>query len=111
MKWLIAMVLVLATSANATHIAPPDHSIDQEMINLLQLREEQVEPYLRIIKQQRQILLAIPDSQWQKQRTLYEETFERLKPLLDEAQYSQFTAAVGCLIIERLPLESHLVLE
>lgn len=118
MKWLIVTMAVIFTSVVAAQPTPKVHynsssinPIDQELVMLLQLRDNQIDEYLKIIDKQRKIFLATPDSQWEKQLAIYEETFEKLKPILDKIQFAQFTAYVGCLISEELQLESQVALQ
>lgn len=121
MKWLIVIAVVMSSAVYAEQPAQQVREsaqsymavnpVDQEMIMLLQLRDDQIGGYLDVILRQRQILLAIPDSRWQKRLAVYEETFDKLKSVLDEAQFAWFTAYVGCLIEEEMQHELHLAME
>ena len=79
------------------------NDIDQEMIDQLSLRAEQVPAYSQIMRQQRKALLALQPHQWQQQLVLYEETIEMLKNVLDISQHTKFKTLIGCLIEETRP--------
>jgi hypothetical protein len=113
MKWFIIFAALISTSAIAGQSVRKAHDtgdldvsiipVDQEMIDLLHLREEQIGEYLKIIQGQRRAFLLLSGVRWQKQLEVYEQTIELLKPVLNDVQLAQFAGYVGCLVEERQP--------
>jgi hypothetical protein len=88
----------------ASHVSELEsnfEAVDREMVELLVLRDDQIDGYLKVIRTQRKALAVLSDAQWQKQLDLYKGTIEMLKPVLNEVQLAQFSAYLGCLIVER----------
>jgi len=108
MRCLIVIMALLSATAiaaqPASHVSEPETtlaSVDREMIELLLLRDEQVDGYLKVIRIQRKALATLSDAQWQKQLDLYKGTIDMLVPVLNEVQLVKFSAYLGCLITER----------
>ena len=108
MRYLIVIMALLSASVSAAqndgHVSEPAStldSVDREMIELLQLRDDQIDGYLNVIRTQRKALGVLSDSQWQKQRDLYKGTIDMLRPVLNKTQLAKFSAYLGCLIAER----------
>ena len=117
MRCLVVIMALLSDLAIA--VQPTSHvseleftleAVDQEMIELLLLRGDQIDGYLKVIRTQRKALADLSDAQWQKQLELYKDTIEMLRPVLNEAQLAQFSAYLGCLIVER-EYAAHLSME
>jgi hypothetical protein len=102
---IMALLCDLAIAGQpASHVSEPEstlEAVDREMIELLLLRGNQIDGYLKVIRTQRKALAELSDAQWQKQLVLYKGTIEMLRPVLNEAQLAQFSAYLGCLIVER----------
>ena len=111
---IMALLSNLAIAAQpASHVSEREstlEAVDREMIELLQLRDDQIDGYLKVIRTQRTALALLSDAQWQKQLDLYEGTIEMLRPVLNEVQLAQFSAYLGCLIVER-EYDAHLSME
>ncbi len=73
-------------------------SADQEMIELLLLRKDQVDGFFKVIQTQRNAFSVISDEQ--KRLAQYEGTIDMLKPILNKFQLAQFAAYIGCLVEE-----------
>ncbi len=108
MRCLVVIMALLSASAiaaqPASHVSEPEstlEAVDREMIELLLLRDDQIDGYLKVIRTQRKALAVLSDAQWQKQLDLYKGTIEMLRPVLNEVQLAQFSAYLGCLIVER----------
>ena len=106
-------------SASAIAAPPASHlgelesnleAVDREIVELLRLRDDHIDGYLKVIRTQRKALAVLSDAQWQKQLELYKGTIEMLRPVLNEVQLAQFSAYLGCLIVER-EYDSHLSME
>ena len=117
MRCLVAIMALLSASAiaaqPASHVSELEstlEAVDREMIELLLLRDDQIDGYLKVIRTQRKALAVLPDAQWQKQLDLYKGTIEMLRPVLNEVQLAQFSAYLGCLIVER-EYDAHLSME
>ena len=107
MKVFVLIIALLATSAicaqPAGHLSEHDSAledVDRKMVELLLLRDDQIEGYLKVIRVQRQALIALSDTQWEEKLELYKGTIDMLKPVLDTIQLAQFSAYLGCLIGE-----------
>jgi hypothetical protein len=108
MKWFVIIAVLISTSAFAGQSTSNKHDdldvsvipVDQEMIDLLHLREEQIGEYLKVIQSQRRAFLLLSGVRRQKQLDVYEETIELLKPVLNDVQLAQFAGYIGCLIEE-----------
>jgi hypothetical protein len=97
----------------ASHVSQPEstlEAVDREMIELLLLRDDQIDGYLEVIRTQRKALAVLSDAQWQEQLDLYKGAIEMLRPVLNEVQLAQFSAYLGCLIVER-EYDAHLSME
>ncbi len=108
MRCLVVIMALLSATAvaaqPASHVSELESSleaVDLEMIELLQLRDDQIDGYLKVIRTQRKALAVLSDTQWQKQLGLYKGTIDKLKPVLNEVQLAKFSAYLGCLIVER----------
>jgi len=108
MRCLVVIMALLSASAiaaqPASHVSelePTLEAVDREMIELLLLRDDQIDGYLKVIRTQRKALTVLPDTQWQKQLVLYKGTIDMLTPVLNEVQLAKFSAYLGCLIVER----------
>ena len=108
MRCLVVIMALLFDSAiaaqPASHVSELEsnfEAVDREMVELLVLRDDQIDGYLKVIRTQRKALAVLSDAQWQKQLDLYKGTIEMLKPVLNEVQLAQFSAYLGCLIVER----------
>ena len=117
MRCLIVIMALLSASAiaaqPASHVSELESNlkaVDREMIELLLLRDDQIDGYLKVIRTQRKALAVLSDAQWQKQLDLYKGTIDMLRPVLNEAQLAQFSAYLGCLIVER-EYDAHLSME
>jgi len=117
MRYLVVIMALLYASASAaqsaSHVSELEstlEAVDREMIELLQLRDDQIDGYLRVIRAQRKVLGVLSDSQWQKQLDLYKGTIDMLRPVLNKTQLAKFSAYLGCLIIER-EYDTHLSME
>jgi hypothetical protein len=111
---IMALLCDLAIAGQpASHVSQPEstlEAVDREMIELLLLRGNQINGYLKVIRTQRKALAELSDAQWQKQLVLYKGTIEMLRPVLNEVQLAQFSAYLGCLIVER-EYDAHLSME
>jgi hypothetical protein len=97
----------------ASRVSEPESSleaVDREMIELLLLRDDQIDGYLTVIRTQRKAFAVLSDAQWQQQLDLYKGTIEMLRAVLNEVQLAQFSAYLGCLIVER-EYAAHLSME
>ena len=108
MRYLVFIMALLSASASAaqsaSHVSEQGSSleaVDQEMIELLQLRDDQIAGYLKVIRAQRKALGGLSGSQWKKQLSLYKGTIDMLRPVLNEIQLAKFSAYLGCLIVDR----------
>ena len=108
MRCLVVIMALLSASAiaaqPASHVSELEstlEAVDREMIELLLLRDDQIDGYLEVIRTQRKALAVLSDAQWQKQLDLYKGTIDMLRPVLNEVQLAQFSAYLGCLIVER----------
>ena len=108
MRCLVVIMALLSGSAIAAQpagqVSEPEsnlEAVDREMIELLLLRDAQIDGYLAVIRTQRKALAVLSDAQWQQQLELYQGTIEMLRPVLNEVQLAQFSAYLGCLIVER----------
>jgi len=108
MRCLVVIMALLFDSAiaaqPASHVSELEsnfEAVDREMVELLVLRDDQIDGYLKVIRTQRKALAVLSDAQWQKQLDLYKGTIKMLKPVLNEVQLAQFSAYLGCLIVER----------
>ena len=117
MRCLVVIMALLSASAiaaqPASHVSELEstlEAVDREMIELLLLRNDQIDGYLKVIRTQRKALAVLSDAQWQKQLELYKDTVEMLTPVLNEVQLAQFSAYLGCLIVER-EYDTHLSME
>ena len=117
MRCLVVIMALLSASAiaaqPASHVSELEstlEAVDREMIELLLLRDDQIDGYLKVIRTQRKALAVLSDAQWQKQLDLYKGTIEMLRPVLNEAQLAKFSAYLGCLIVER-EYDAHLSME
>ena len=117
MRCLVVIMALLSASPIAaqpvSHVSEPEstlEAVDREMIELLLLRDDQIDGYLEVIRTQRKALAVLSDAQWQEQLDLYEGTIDMLRPVLNEVQLAQFSAYLGCLIIER-EYDAHLSME
>ncbi len=117
MRCLIVIMALLSASAiaaqPASHVSELEAtlaSVDREMIELLLLRDDQVDGYLKVIRTQRKALAMLSDAQWQKQLDLYKGTIDMLIPVLNEVQLAKFSAYLGCLIVGR-EYDTHLSME
>jgi len=117
MKCLVVIMALLSASAiaaqPASHVSElksTPEAVDREMIELLLLRDDQIDGYLKVIRTQRKALAVLSDAQWQKQLDLYKGTIEMLRPVLNEVQLAQFSAYLGCLILEH-EYDAHLSME
>jgi len=117
MRCLVVIMALLSYSAiaaqPASHVSELEstpEAVDREMIELLLLRDDQIDGYLKVIRTQRKALAVLSDAQWQKQLDLYKGTIEMLRPVLNEVQLAQFSAYLGCLIVER-EYDAHLSME
>ena len=117
MRCLVVIMTLLSASAIAAqpagHVSELEstlEAVDQEMIELLLLRDDQIDGYLKVIRTQRKALAVLSDAQWQKQLDLYKGTIEMLRPVLNEVQLAQFSAYLGCLVVER-EYDAHLSME
>ena len=117
MRCLVVIMALLSGSAIAAQpvgqVGEPEsnlEAVDREMIELLLLRDDQIDGYLEVIRTQRKALAVLSDAQWQQQLELYQGTIEMLRPVLNEVQLAQFSAYLGCLIVER-EYDAHLSME
>ncbi len=117
MRCLVVIMALLSASAIAaqpvSHVSELEttlEAVDREMIELLLLRDDQVDGYLKVIRIQRKALAGLPDAQWQKQLDLYKGTIDMLMPVLNDVQLAKFSAYLGCLIAER-EYDVHLSME
>ena len=117
MRCLVVIMALLSGSAIAAQpvgqVGEPEsnlEAVDREMIELLLLRDDQIDGYLEVIRTQRKALAVLSDAQWQQQLDLYQGTIEMLRPVLNEVQLAQFSAYLGCLIVER-EYDAHLSME
>jgi len=108
MRCLVVIMALLSDSAiaaqPASHVSELEsnlEAVDREMIELLLLRDDQIDGYLEVIRTQRKALAVLSDAQWQQQLDLYKGTIEMLRAVLNEVQLAQFSAYLGCLIVER----------
>ena len=108
MRCLVVIMVLLSDLAIAaqpaghvSELEPTLETVDREMIELLLLRDDQIDGYLNVIQTQRKALAVLSDAQWQKQLELYKGTIEMLRPVLNDVQLAQFSAYLGCLIVER----------
>jgi len=117
MRYLVVIMALLCASASAaqsaSHVSelePTLEAVDRKMIELLQLRDDQIDGYLVVIRTQRKALGGLSDSQWQKQLDLYKGTIGMLRTVLNKTQLAKFSAYLGCLIVER-DYDTHLGME
>lgn len=117
MRCLVVIMALLSASAiaaqPASHVSELEstlEAVDREMIELLLLRDDQIDGYLKVIRTQRKALAVLSDAQWQKQLDLYKGTIDMLIPVLNEVQLAKFSAYLGCLIVER-EYDAHLSME
>ena len=112
MRCLVVIMALLSASAIAAQPASQStlEAVDREMIELLLLRDDQIDGYLEVIRTQREALAVLSDAQWEKQLDLYKGTIEMLRPVLNDVQLAQFSAYLGCLIVER-EYDAHLSME
>jgi len=108
MRYLVVIMALLSASAAAaqpaSYVSEQEftlEAVDREMIELLLLRDDQIDGYIKVIRTQRKALAVLPDSQWQKQLELYKGTVDLLIPVLNEVQLAKFSAYLGCLISGR----------
>jgi hypothetical protein len=101
MALLSALAIAAQPAGNVSELGSTLEAVDREMIELLLLRDDQIDGYLKVIRTQRKALAVLSDAQWQKQLDLYKGTIEMLRPVLNEVQLAQFSAYLGCLIVER----------
>ncbi len=108
MRCLVVIMALLSASAiaaqPASHVSELEftlEAVDREMVELLLLRDDQVDGYLKVIRIQRKALAGLSDAQWRKQLDLYKGTIDMLMPVLNEVQLAKFSAYLGCLITER----------
>ena len=101
MALLSASAIAAQPASHASELESTLEAMDREMIELLLLRDDQIDGYLKVIRTQRKALAVLSDAQWRKQLELYNGTIEMLRPVLNEVQLAQFSAYLGCLIVER----------
>jgi hypothetical protein len=110
MALLSASAIAAQPASHVSELESTLEAVDREMIELLLLRDDQIDGYLKVIRTQRKALAVLSDAQWQKQLDLYKGTIEMLRPVLNEVQLAQFSAYLGCLIVER-EYDAHLSME
>jgi len=107
MKMLTIIMVLLYSSTIAAQSVQQDNranneasttleTADQEMIELLLLRKDQVDGFFKVIQIQRNAFSEISDKQ--KRLDQYEGTIDMLKPILNKFQLAQFAAYIGCLV-------------
>jgi len=117
MRYLVVIMALLYAAASsaqsASHVSELGstlEAVDRKMIELLQLRDDQIDGYLIVIRTQRKALGVLSDSQWRKQLELYKGTIDMLRTVLNKTQLAKFSAYLGCLIVER-NYDTHLDME
>lgn len=97
MNWLILAAALVSSPAPVTEV----EAVDEEMIELLALREDQVGGYVAIMQTQRQAYQKLEQRREEQLSRFYDDTLEMLSEVLDPRQLMQFAAFLDCLERER----------
>ena len=91
-KYTFVFMMALQLFSSVAMAEQPVAEIDQEVVHLLSLNEEQAVSYSTIMQRQRAVYQVLQPQGWAQQMAFYEQTFDRLKPVLTEVQHIRFVA-------------------
>lgn len=109
-KYAVVLMIALLTLPKVVLAREAVDEIDLEVIRLLGMNSEQSVAYSLVMQQQRVEFRIRKPLDWVQQQAFYEETFARVKPVLNEEQYIRFIAYMDS-FLEAIPKPNLLAME
>ncbi len=95
---IIVTILLLASTVAVAETEGMYSEVDQEMVELLGLKQDQALAYLLIMEQRRALFLELQAREWQQELAFYHETYAMLEPVLTRKQLAIFVAIINSTI-------------